>query len=294
MPAGYADYSLDQSGVLNVVNGGTGQAALTQNAVLLGNGGGPVLSTAAGTARQNFQIPAGGGAPQFQEAEFNKADIYPTVQGGGLTVHGTTTPVLAPAVVLRDDTAGLARGSLGFAAQTGQYFSDMLVGDFALRADNNTLRLGTASGASTLQILSGGTVGITNTLASYNGRATAGVGIPTVVATYVNGGLTGATSYTVTLVASTPTFTWYRVSGYLMIIPGVAGGTMSLTLNFNNGVAQSLAFSPGVAGTSGGNFSQGSTFVRCASGTAVTLTITTGNAAGTYVCVAIVELVGTG
>jgi hypothetical protein len=278
MPAGYADYSLDQSGVLNVVNGGTGQGALTQNGVLLGNGGGPVLSTAAGAARQNFQIPAGGGAPVFQEAEFNKADVYPSASGVGVTVHGTTTPVVAPGLFMRDDTAGLARGSLGFAAAATQYFSDMLTGDFAVRADNGNLRLGTGAGAAAV-VISGQNVTFSGAATAYNGRTLAGPGLTSIVVGIAKV-VSGSTSYTETLISPEPAYAVYRLSGFIVQVTAGGTGNMYMGVSYNAGQGvKSLTFVPAVATGSVGVDSQGSAVFRSNLGATVSVTVVTANTA---------------
>ena len=53
------------SGTLPVFNGGTGASSFATNGVMLGNGGGNLFSTAAGTANQILRVPSGGGAPAF-------------------------------------------------------------------------------------------------------------------------------------------------------------------------------------------------------------------------------------
>jgi hypothetical protein len=290
MPAGYADYSLDQSGVLNVVNGGTGQAALTQNGVLLGNAGGPVLSTAAGTSRQNFQIPAAGTVPQFQDADFNKVDVTPLIAGVGVTLHGSAALGNAPGFTLYDDGLPGQRGALGLATAVASYLSDSQPGDICLRANTATLRLAAGTGATHLACNPNGTVTIANTLSSYHGTATGGQGVAFVAAVASNGSLTGATSYTVTLMATPPGYNWYRVQGYIVLAAGTAAGNTSLAVTFQDGTAaQTITFAPVVGNTGVGVHTQGMTMFRVTPAAAINLVITTGSTTTTFLYVCVLE-----
>lgn len=93
MPVGFPDYYGGLTIPVTVVEGGTGQTALTSNAVLLGNGTGNVAMSNVGTANQVFQIPSGGGAPVFQSLAINSgalSGILPIANGG----TGTSSPAL--------------------------------------------------------------------------------------------------------------------------------------------------------------------------------------------------------
>lgn len=93
MPVGFPDYYGGLTIPVTVVEGGTGQTALTSNAVLLGNGTGNVALSNVGTANQVFQIPSGGGAPLFQSLAINAgalSGVLPIANGG----TGTSSPGL--------------------------------------------------------------------------------------------------------------------------------------------------------------------------------------------------------
>ncbi|MBM4251916.1 MAG: hypothetical protein FJ146_08085 [Deltaproteobacteria bacterium] len=86
--------SIIGSGIVPVSNGGTGASSFTNNGVLLGNSGGNLFSTAAGSAYQSLVVPSGGGAPSFGAINLAQAaavtGILPTV-AGGIGISSTAT-----------------------------------------------------------------------------------------------------------------------------------------------------------------------------------------------------------
>lgn len=78
------------SGILPVVNGGTGAATYTTNGVLYGAGTSPVLATAQGAA--NSILTANAGAPSFSATpRIDALGIGAAATGTGLTIVGKTT-----------------------------------------------------------------------------------------------------------------------------------------------------------------------------------------------------------
>jgi hypothetical protein len=59
------DASVIKTGIVNVINGGTGVSTFTSNGVILGNNSGNLFSTPAGLSNQTLVIPDGGTVPRF-------------------------------------------------------------------------------------------------------------------------------------------------------------------------------------------------------------------------------------
>jgi hypothetical protein len=288
MPTGFPDYSLDISGTLQVGDGGTGNTALPAHEVLLGNGIGPVAWSGLGQAKSVYQTVAQNQDPLFQDPDFNNCDITPLVTQDGLRLHGWNNQQ-SPAVVF--DELGTTGDKALVLLQEDPYappVSGAVNGDLLLY-NANAKKIGLQSGPVGSPLLLGPSTLALPLVTNYNGRATAGQGLPIVVATSSNGALTGATSYTVTLVASSPGANWYRITGYIVETDAGVSGSTTLTVGFYDGVIvsqQLIVFAPSVANTPKGAFTQGTAFFRAQAGTAITLIITTGNTAAhkLYVC----------
>ncbi|MBM4250535.1 MAG: hypothetical protein FJ146_01020 [Deltaproteobacteria bacterium] len=82
------------SGVIPVANGGTGASSFANNGVVLGNSGGNLLSTAAGTAFQSLVVPSNGGTPSFGAINLAQTaavtGLLPT-SAGGTGINSTAT-----------------------------------------------------------------------------------------------------------------------------------------------------------------------------------------------------------
>ena len=78
--------SIIGSGVLGVVNGGTGASSFNNNGVIIGKVTGGLVSTTPGTAYQTLTIPSDGGAPAFGALNLSESaavsGILPTGRGG--------------------------------------------------------------------------------------------------------------------------------------------------------------------------------------------------------------------
>ena len=100
------------TGILSVVNGGTGQSSLTSHGLVVGNGASAVSTVAAGTANQILLSGGGAADPAWSTA------TYPSTAGVGTLLNATsanavvatTTPVLG--------NAGATAGKLGFSGST--------------------------------------------------------------------------------------------------------------------------------------------------------------------------------
>ncbi len=93
------------SSILNVANGGTGDASLTLDGVLYGNGTSPVGVTAAGAA--GTYLAGTGGAPTFQSLASNVVTSFQT------SLSGLTPSLATMGVVTLAGTLGVASGGTG-------------------------------------------------------------------------------------------------------------------------------------------------------------------------------------
>ncbi|MBM4252935.1 MAG: hypothetical protein FJ146_13265 [Deltaproteobacteria bacterium] len=84
------------SGQLGVGFGGTGASSFTNNGVMLGNGGGNLLTTAAGNAYQVLQVPSNGSTPSFGQLNLGQAaavtGVLATANGGTGVASGAVFP----------------------------------------------------------------------------------------------------------------------------------------------------------------------------------------------------------
>ncbi|MBM4253140.1 MAG: hypothetical protein FJ146_14300 [Deltaproteobacteria bacterium] len=86
--------SIIGSGVFGVDKGGTGATTFTSNGVMLGNGNGNLISTAAGNAYQILSVPAGGGIPSFAALNLAQSAAVTgllATTNGGTGVNSTAT-----------------------------------------------------------------------------------------------------------------------------------------------------------------------------------------------------------
>ena len=78
--------SILTSGVLGVVNGGTGSSNFAANGVIIGNGAGNLFSTSSGLPFQSLTVPSGGGPPSFSAINLSQpaavSGLLPTGVGG--------------------------------------------------------------------------------------------------------------------------------------------------------------------------------------------------------------------
>jgi hypothetical protein len=100
------------SGVLGVSTGGTGQATLTQNGILYGNGTSPIGSTAAGTTGQCL-VATTGAAPSFQTCTGAGGVSSLNTLTGALTIANTTQ---AGSVITINDATTAAKGIASFSS----------------------------------------------------------------------------------------------------------------------------------------------------------------------------------
>ena len=88
--------SIITSGILPVVNGGTGAGSLQTNGVVLGNNTGPLTATPAGSAYQILAVPSSGGTPYFTALNLSQAaavtGVLPTSLGGIGVISTATFP----------------------------------------------------------------------------------------------------------------------------------------------------------------------------------------------------------
>jgi len=218
MASGNKDYAPDITFPLTIQQGGTGLTSLTAGEILVGNGTGAVLP----------------GAP----GGITTLDVTPTVNGGGVTLHGNTAPGLSAGFNLKDDTAGVERGALGLSAGANNYLTSSVAGDICLRADTGTLRLGTGT-TEALAIDQSQNVSMAHPLAVGSGGS--GSATPALVAG-ANIVLSGSWPDETIALAASPSVTSLTLTGSAapILTFGASNTGGSLTLdNFGNIVAPS-------------------------------------------------------
>ena len=277
MATGYPDYTLELSGVVQPANGGTGRDSWLVNEVPLGNGNQPFGG--ATPPVDSGDIFQGGLSlnPRFYSSAI-PFSVSPYTFGAPLLQLRAAAGAFQPqaSIQCEDSLTHLYSAELGLCMDAAEIVSTALAGDFVLLCSNGRVILASTGGKQVMLDSAGVQLPF---IEQCNGLSTAGQGVPIIISGHTLQ-VSGATSYTVTLLASPPAVGTYRVSGFLTQVTSGGSGNMSIAVNFNDvTTAESITFAPSAATGSVGAKSQGTAFFRAISSASIVAVLTTNNTA---------------
>ena len=164
--------SIIGSGQVAIANGGTGASNFSTNGVILGNGGGNLFSTTAGTPFQALRVPSGGGAPSFGPIDIAQTaavtGILPTTMGG----TGISSTAVFPATGTLATVGGVEtfvnKTLLSPTITSGTVAGSSLITGLTNIDTNGTINAGATSVLGTLTVRGSGVVGGTTNLLAFN------------------------------------------------------------------------------------------------------------------------------
>lgn len=196
-------------------------------------------------------------------------DVTPSTQSLGVTLHGSSSSPIGPAVRFYDDTGANLRGHLGLAESVDYFLAGAQVGDICLRADTGSLLLGTST-VLALSINQSQKLTIAKALASYNGQSLVGQGVPPII---VTGSATGQTTPQTAVNFQRTSAGVFRISVYLELTAGTSVSIISyanFTSQASGNSAQGKIIDTGVVSAS--NYAWGHATIWAHANDAITVT----------------------